>query len=179
MGVNLLALLWGLAEATLFFIVPDVCTSAAGIDNLKRGLMACLWALLGALAGGILMYLWGQWDPVSSARWVESVPAISPAMMDKVRASLQSHGVGAVFFGPLQGIPYKTYAVQAQGAGISLALFLLISIPARLIRFVLVTVLAHVIARHGLAGRTPAFKRTVLLLAWAVFYSVYFAMMGN
>ena len=179
MGVNLVALLWGLAEATLFFIVPDVWTSAAGIDNLKRGLLACLWALLGALIGGTLMYLWGESDPAGSMSWVERVPAISVAMMDRVQAALEDLGVGAVFIGPLQGIPYKTYAVQAHSAGISLTLFLLISIPARLIRFVLVTVLAHVVARHALPGRSPAFKYTVLLLVWAGFYSVYFLVMDN
>jgi hypothetical protein len=62
MVVNLVAGLWGLAEATLFFIVPDVWLSLAGRQQLKSGLQACLWALAGPLAGGALVYVWGVYD---------------------------------------------------------------------------------------------------------------------
>jgi hypothetical protein len=48
-AVNCIAALWAFAEATLFFIVPDVWLSLAGRENLRRGLMACLNALVGAL----------------------------------------------------------------------------------------------------------------------------------
>ncbi|MCG6887577.1 MAG: hypothetical protein LJE74_10235 [Proteobacteria bacterium] len=179
MAVKIIAAAWGFAEATLFFIVPDVWTSATGINNLKQGLIACLWALTGALAGGLLMYLWGQYEPVVSTHWVESVPAINTAMMDEVRASLTTTGIGAMFIGPLQGIPYKTFAVQAYGAGIPLGLFLLLSIPARLIRFALVTVLANVVARYALPNRSVAFRRSILLAVWALFYGYYFTVMSS
>ncbi len=55
-GMNLVAGLWGLAEATLSFIVPDVWLSLASRRCLKTGLQACLWALASALAGGVLVY---------------------------------------------------------------------------------------------------------------------------
>ena len=41
----------GLAEATLFFIVPDVLLSYIGRDNLRKGLVACLYSLMGAMIG--------------------------------------------------------------------------------------------------------------------------------
>ena len=60
--MNAIALIWGFAEATLFFIVPDVWLTLAGRDKLHRGLIVCLYSLAGALTGGTLMYLWGSQD---------------------------------------------------------------------------------------------------------------------
>jgi hypothetical protein len=40
--VNAIALIWGFAEATLFFVVPDVWLTLAGRDKFHRGLVACL-----------------------------------------------------------------------------------------------------------------------------------------
>ena len=51
MGVNRIAVLWGFAEATLFFMTPIVWLSFAGRQELRRGLMACLFALAGAPLG--------------------------------------------------------------------------------------------------------------------------------
>lgn len=51
MVVNRIAALWRFAEATLFFIAPNVWLSLAGRQELRRGLMACLYALAGALLG--------------------------------------------------------------------------------------------------------------------------------
>ena len=49
---NAIASLWGFAEATVFFIVPDVLLSWLALRSPKSGLIACLFALLGALIGG-------------------------------------------------------------------------------------------------------------------------------
>jgi len=115
--VNAIALIWGFAEATLFFIVPDVWLTLAGRDKLHRGLIVCLYSLAGALAGGTLMYLWGSQDPQTALRVVESVPAISTEMVGWVSEQLSTQGVVALMLGPLSGTPYKLYAVQAAGAG--------------------------------------------------------------
>jgi membrane protein YqaA with SNARE-associated domain len=56
MGINLVALIWGFAEASLFFIVPDVWLSFAGREKLSKGIRACVFALAGALIGGAVMY---------------------------------------------------------------------------------------------------------------------------
>ena len=49
---NALAAIWGAAEATLFFIVPDVFLSWLALSDRRQALIACLYALLGALVGG-------------------------------------------------------------------------------------------------------------------------------
>jgi len=177
MGVNLIAALWGFAEATLFFIVPDVWLTLAGRNNLRRGIIACFYSLAGALIGGVAMYLWAQHDPATALHIVEKIPAISTHMALGVREALSDKGVLAVMLGPLSGTPYKLYAVQAAPAGIGLGLFLLISLPARLIRFLLVTIISHY-AVAGLSGLPPFHNRgRVLLIAWTVFYLGYFFVM--
>jgi len=58
-----------------------------------------------------------------------------------------------------------------------LAAFLAVSVPARLGRFVLVTLLAH-LALRGLRRRWPGLPPGGLLAgAWLAFYLVYFSVM--
>jgi len=82
-----------------------------------------------------------------------------------------------MMWGPLSGTPYKLYAVQATSAGIGFGMFMLISIPARLIRFLIVTIISHYVVA-GLSRWLPFQKRGgVLLTVWVVFYLFYFSMM--
>lgn len=175
LGLKAAAFGWGLAEATLFFLVPDVLLSAAGLTDLRRGLVCCLYALAGALAGGMAMYLWGAGDPAAAAAVVARVPAISADMLAQVQAQLAHAGLYAILFGPTQGIPYKTYAIQAAAAGIGPIAFLLISIPARLIRFAAVTGVIHALARV-LPG-TTRHHAWLLGTGWVGFYLWYFWIM--
>src|SRR5437868_1692315 len=57
------ALAWGYAEATLFFLVPDVLLSWVALRDPRAAGVACFWALAGALLGGATMYAWGAADP--------------------------------------------------------------------------------------------------------------------
>lgn len=142
----LFALFWGFAEATLFFIVPDMLLTAIAVKSLRRGMRACLWALTGALLGGSLMYAWGILDPPQSVATVIQVPAIDEAMVEKVKEDLIQKGLPAIVLGPTQGIPYKIFATQSPTLGIGFLPFLLTSIPARLIRFVGTTLITD----HGM-----------------------------
>ena len=177
MGINLIAALWGISEATLFFIVPDVWLSILGRTRLQRGLLACLYALGGAIVGGIVMYLWGRQDLSGALGIVELIPAISTDMISRVHHRLAQEGVGAVLWGPLSGTPYKVYAVQASDTGIGLGLFVLVTIPARLIRFFLVTALCHYALRYLSRYRFGQNRLAVLILGWVLFYWAYFSAM--
>lgn len=168
------AFLWGLAEATLFFIVPDVLLSAAALSRLRAALVACAWTTAGALAGGVLMYAWGAAAPTLAGAVLDRVPAISPAMQAEVYRDMALHGQLALFLGPLTGTPYKLYAVAAGQLQLAPATFLLVSVPARALRFLLVSLLAYTVSR-----RLPArWRLPVLAACWLVFYLGYFAHMG-
>ncbi|MBB63813.1 MAG: hypothetical protein CMO81_01990 [Waddliaceae bacterium] len=168
----LLALIWGFAEATLFFIIPDVFLSLIALKNLRLGIKACVWALIGALIGGLLMYFWAIWDYGGVLVVIEKIPAINQKMITQVAEEVNGIGIRAVFLGPPQGIPYKLYAIQSAHHGLSLIGFILASIPARGFRFLFVTYFSHFICIRVLKMKKPYIY---LAMFWLGFYTWYFA----
>lgn len=176
---NGIAALWGVAEATVFFIVPDVMLSWVALKDYRRAMIACLWVLAGALLGGSIIWYLGAHDPVPLRRIFTALPAVNDAMLANVGHQLQQDGLLALFIGPLTGTPYKLYALEAGSTGFNLGLFLLISIPARLIRFLLVVSVT--------AGITAVLRRSVSLriirashlLFWTGFYAWFFHFMSG
>jgi membrane protein YqaA with SNARE-associated domain len=168
------AFLWGLAEATLFFIVPDVFLIVVGCRALRPAIKATLAALLGALVGGAIMFGYGQ------RRIVEHVPGISVRLVNSVDADLHKRGILAVLIGPLKGVPYKIYAVEWRARGGALLPFLLVSIPARWIRFALSVFIARGVANmlaHWTQRRLGV-ELTILAIFWVAFYAFYFTHFG-
>ena len=104
-----LAFGWGLAEATFFFIVPDVLLTLIACRALKLApvLKATVAALIGALAGGALMYTFGVRDPDTARAFLDHVPTISPALIAEVERQTNESGLLAVLIGPVKEIPYR------------------------------------------------------------------------
>ncbi|QQK76115.1 hypothetical protein HUG15_11460 [Salicibibacter cibarius] len=171
---------WGLAEATLFFIVPDVLITYGALSNrIRMVVRLCLWALGGALIGGCLMYIMGVWFADHTRQLLVMVPAIDDALIEDVRTQLRETGWQAIILGPTQGIPYKIYASYAAEADISLLLFLLISVPARVVRFLLAGLLVWGLSQWLLKPIWLHWKMITWLLFWLTFYSFYFVRMGG
>jgi membrane protein YqaA with SNARE-associated domain len=179
-GAAAVAAGWGFAEATFFFVVPDVWIGLVALSNWRCGLRAAGWSVLGALVGGALMYGAGaRLDRERSARLLDAVPAISPAMIARVEAEMTQGGPASMLLGPLQGTPYKIYARTAGLQEQPLGTTLLWTVPARSARFVLVAVAA---AGYGALVRRRTSRAGWLvgpyLLAWGVFYAWYFRRYG-
>lgn len=165
------ALLWGAAEAFLFFIVPDVIIGLIALrKGFRAGVIAALLAATGAAIGGGAMYLWARQQPVEARAAVAAVPAVSDAMIERAGREMASGWLPAAMRGPLTSTPYKVYAVLAPAHGISLPAWMAAAWPVRLPRFLLVVVAMALIGglvrdriapRIGLAGFT---------LAWVLFY---------
>jgi len=171
------ALLWGFAEATLFFLVPDILLSLVGIKNLKKGYVALLYSITGALLGGSLMYYLGHLNSQQAVKIIEYVPAINHNLIAKVAYQLKEQGIISMFFGPLSGTPYKIYAVLSPVFDINYILFALISIPARGIRFLAVTTLFHYFFKIFFSGYSYKTKIYISLVFWILFYIFYFSVM--
>jgi membrane protein YqaA with SNARE-associated domain len=171
-----LAAVWGFAEATLFFLVPDVWITLVAAFNPAMGRRAAGASLLGALAGGAVMHrLGGSLPPGKTAALLDLIPAISPAMIADVDRQMGERGLSAMLGGPLRGIPYKLYARTAGIRREPMGRFLLWSIPARGIRFLLAALTAGAIG--SLARRGTVRRRWTILpwmAAWTLFYAVYF-----
>lgn len=173
----LTALLWGFAEATLFFIVPDVWLTLMALRGTGRAIIGSLYAALGALISGCVMYLWGQMSPDTALAVMDMIPAVSQSLIRRVQGELSSMGLLALFVGPFSGAPYKLYAVLSGAMGVPLPLFALISIPARLARFILLSMAAGTISRRvPLDSRQ---KSLITLLLWTLFYIPFFALMPD
>ena len=174
-----LAAMWGLAEATIFFIVPDVLLSRLALTDRRTALLASVWATAAAIAGGIILWVLGDRSPEPVRMLLFAIPAISSSMVAAVNQQIVDYGAIAVFIGPVTGTPYKIYAVEAASAGVGLLSFALISIPARLIRFVLVSILASA-ASQALQKRLALRKIYALhAAAWIGFYGIYFSLMSG
>ncbi len=174
-ALDLAALAWGFAEATIFFIVPDVLLSVAAASNARRAYTACLSATAGALLGGAV--LWQLGDAIDWRVLFESLPALDAAMIANARDHLAAHGPAALFAGVLTGTPYKVFVIEARDLGIGLGLFLAVSIPARLGRFLVVTTAAQLFCRATRHRLPESGQRAVLLGFWLVFYAAFFALM--
>jgi membrane protein YqaA with SNARE-associated domain len=170
---NFIALLWGFAEATVFFIVPDVWISIVALSSLHDGLIACLYALAGAIVGGVIMYRWGRLDIKAVNDFMVRLPAIRPRDITDVQDSLHRSGVFAVFLGPLLGIPYKIYAANSSTV-ISVLSLILISIPARVIRFLLIALITSKLSNGVMSHLSHVQKIEIMIAFWGVFYSIYF-----
>lgn len=179
MGVNLAAALWGFAEATLFFIVPDVLLSFVALRCLRAAWIACLFATAGALAGGALMYAWGSASPEDAVAALDRVPAVSVEMVERVRSDLERQGLWALMVGPFRGTPYKIYAVESAGLGVSLPVFLAVSVPARLVRFVLVSLIAAWLSERWFGSWSAGRKRWTLGCFWILFYAGFLVLMPS
>lgn len=171
---------WGFAEATLFFVVPDVWIGLLALVSWRAGLRAVGWAVAGALVGGAVMYAVGAALPAAaSATLLAAVPAVSPAMVAGVEREVDDRGPAAMLLGPLRGTPYKLYARAAGLRRQSFAATLLWTVPARGGRFLLVAAGA---ALWGAFARRrtqdPAWLVGPYLLAWVLFYAAYFRAQG-
>ncbi len=165
---------WGLAEGTFFFVVPDVLITAAALFSFKASLKQIGAVLLGSLLAGSLFFAWGFKDPEGARRAVGRVPFVTPAMLEKVEKDFDAYGVWAMCRGPMSGIPYKAYAVQA-GPRFSWPAFLLSSVPARLERFLIVWALFTALCaplRSKVLAR-PGWALSLHAAYWIVVYAFY------
>ncbi|MDO5618151.1 hypothetical protein [Kocuria sp.] len=186
---------WGVAEATVFFVVPDAWTSYLALHKPRRGFITTATATAGALLGGAVVHRWASMVPAAhSAEWAARIPAINTAMVSKVDRQMAEHGLKSLMIGPFTGTPYKLYARSAGVQGFALVPFVAWSIPARMTRFVLVTgvvgALAGTARRIGVSGpgrglaRIPGVtaegaERVVFVASWAAFYAWFFRSVGR
>ena len=94
MGVKAksLATAWGLAEATIFFIVPDILLTYLALKDPRRATKACIWALAGALVGGTAMFCWGAYDIDSAEKFLKRIPAIDGNLLNEVEGQVEASG---------------------------------------------------------------------------------------
>lgn len=168
-----LAFLWGFAEGTLFFILPDVHLSLAAMLRPRRALLHLAAIVAGALLAGAVMFSWAAHGP-TARHAVAHVPLVTPAMFDRAESDYRELGIWAASMGPIRGIPYKVYAVEAPQHS-TLHSFLMVTIPARIWRPVVVWLCfagtGLLLRKLGRASLAPALHAPF----WTVVYIIYWA----
>lgn len=175
----LLAFIWGVGEALVFFVVPDVLITRAALGSLRTGLFTAAYALAGALLGGIISYHWGATDLDGARHVLDVLPAISIGMLDHAQHALAKDGMFAAVVGSFSGVPYKVFAVHAASAGISLPVFVLASMPVRGIRFALLVLTTRALVRYAVPSWSERRLHQAWALVWIVFYAIYWSVMPN
>jgi len=172
----LAALLWGLAEGTVFFIVPDILITLTALFSLRESLKQTALVVAGSLLAGTILYTASvaHDDRVMAA--VRQVPFVRAGMFERTREDFERHGVWAMLRGPTSGIPYKVYAAQAPRY-CRLAAFIVVSIPARLERLLLSWALFAAAGwfLRGRIGRNPGTAVPLHGIYWASIYAYYWS----
>jgi len=172
----IIGFLWGFAEGTAFFIVPDVYLGLVALFNWKRGLWAMVAAVIGAMVGGSVMYNLAMKDLSALNLFLTRIPLINAEMVADIANKMQADGLITMVNGPLRGVPYKIYAVQAGAQSLPYAFFLFMTILARLERLLPVTFLA---GGFGKWFKDFIEKHTTLIvgvyvLIWGIIYFLYY-----
>jgi membrane protein YqaA with SNARE-associated domain len=165
--------LWGYAEATRFWLVPDILLGWIALNRPAWVMPSVIAATIGAVLGGAAMH---QHAREERARLTQ-IPGISEAMLIDAHERFASQGWGALVRAPIDGIPYKVYATEAGVAGAPLAELIAWTPAARAWRFLLTAVGAALIGRvFSLSVRRNEGRWFIATVGfWVVVYARYFA----
>jgi len=173
------AVVWGVAEASFFFLVPDILLTAALV---RRGLrMALLLSVVAAICAaltGIGMYFWGAQDIAAARAAMLKVLAVSPDLLARVHGEFDGAWPLHLALGAISGVPYKLYAVEAGARQVPLWLFLPVSFAARLARFTATVGLTALGRALLLRLGKPHWMMPAWAVAWTLVYLVYFTQRG-
>lgn len=125
----MIAFAWGVAEAVLFPIVPDVGVALLAVAAPSRFLPLALASTAGSVAGGAVTYALG---PTSVGAWLLAhAPLVTDRMRGHALDALSSGGAAPLIGQPWTGIPFKVFGYQAASAGLGLGSFLVHSLVGR------------------------------------------------
>lgn len=173
----MVGLLWGAAEATVFFIVPDVWISFMTLRGVPHGIRAFVGAVPGAVAGGTALAIFARSDPEAARALVDAVPGVTPEVMARAADLAGAAQPWGMILGSVSGLPYKTFAVLL-ASEMPLGAFAAASILARTPRFVLTILIVWAVARMLPAGVTLRQKSAILGMVWVSIYAILFWSIG-
>lgn len=178
-GGIIAAALWGVAEATLFFVVPDVLVGWLALRRPRRMLAAWLAATVGGIAGASLVHtaVRNGWDPDPLFR---ALPGTQIGDIPRVRAAIADDPTRAFVLGAISGVPVKIYVAEAARAGLPLRRTVLLVAINRAPRIGVSGLAAGAI---GTATRRtgPGSLATsaIYVVGWIVFYAWYWVVRND
>lgn len=164
---------WGLAEALLFFIVPDVWLGLVALYAPRRMLITLMAIVLGAIAGATALYVatLALGDGLSDV--IVALPGISGADLSQAQAELADQGPIAFLNGILAALPVKVYIHAAALDGIGLAQVIVFTVLNRIERLLVFGLIMALLGWLGrpLVRRWPRGCLALYGVAWIIFYA--------
>ena len=130
---NWLVFAWALAEATVWFIIPEFLLMLLIFMKIHRKFDLVKYDILGTIAGTLLGLLWR----LSDSGFLR-LPYIRPRMLEQVDIWFQQHGLLGLLYQPFSGVPYKVFIHQADQYHFFILWFLIIAIFARMVRYLII-----------------------------------------
>ena len=168
-------LAWGFAEATLFFVLPEMWITWVALHGLRQGMAAAAWVLAAALAGGIAVHLAAHWNQMAVLALMERIPGVDAPLIMRAYDQLERHGWAGLLQGALGGVPWKLYATVAAGLDFGLPVFVVATAVARGLRFALFALAAWLVARWCLPRIGMVRLRLLWLAAWIAGCALHWA----
>jgi hypothetical protein len=173
-----IAAAWGAAEASVFFIVPDVWSGFVALLAPRAALTATGATVGGAVVGAALAFRLARAAPDRYESYLRRLPGIRVDDPEVTAAELREHGYAAFLRAPLGGQPVKLYVAAAARQGRPLSAVLLLTALNRLERLVplgLAAAAAGVAARR-VVRRRPGAVAGIYVAGWSAFYAAYWGL---
>lgn len=170
---------WGVAEATVFFVVPDLAIGWVALRRPRMLPAAWLAATAGGVVGAAATYTLVRrgWDPDSV---FAALPGVRPGDRARVQREVSEDPVRAFVVGAVSGVPVKFHVAEAAREGIPLSRTLVLVALNRAPR---IGVMGLLLAGMAAAGRRAHLDEGVVAvlyaLGWAAFYGWYWVLRGN
>jgi membrane protein YqaA with SNARE-associated domain len=162
------ALLWAVAEATVWPIMPDAVLVPLALRRPRSWWHLVLGATVGTTIGGWVSYRIGRHHP--DRRLIEQLPLVRPAMVGAAAGWLEEHGPRGALRQMATGVPFKVFARLAGMRRMRLVPFLAWAVAGRSVRFVLLAGAAALLSR--LCPTLVARRYWLLTLFWVTGFSV-------
>lgn len=172
-GRHVLSGAWGLIDATVFFIGPEIWIGWAAMRNgTYQGLVLGVTVAVGATAGAIGLYYLSAAFPAEARNMMRLSPDIDIVMFAEAHDALARWDALAVFTGAFRLVPFKLYAVEASSAGIHPGF---LGVAAFFIYLSRVFLFAMLGGLAGLATRRWPRRRALFWFAgfWIIVYGLY------
>jgi hypothetical protein len=167
---------WGVAEATLFFVVPDAAVGWVALRRPRQLPATWLAVVAGGVAGTVLVHqaARGGWDP---GPLFDLLPGARKDDRRRAREALARGPIRAFLLGSVSGIPVKVFVAEAARQDLPMARVMGLAMLNRAPR---VGLFGLALVCAGALGRRRRLSADAMgaayLLGRAVFYAWYWVL---
>lgn len=175
-GSALVGALWGAAEASFFYLVPDVWLGLVVVRAPRHTWTTVAATAAGSMAGAALLRRATIDRPAEVDGWIGHVPGLLPGDLERAGRELDAQGSVAFLNGPFHGLPVKLYVHQASRRAIPSSEIVTMTALNRLERIVPFAIVIGLLTSplRGFARRHPGLATALYTAAWTAFYVWYF-----